>query len=132
MFRTEVHVQVHFFRAIFDSSFRFNIRSEFLGNETDFCKWQTLFLMEFTLLNYLNFDIARLNREPTGFPCKWWATKMCLRLNSIFNKTHPSRSYKQYSRVNRKKCKPHLRHSLLSYLYGAPNVFLLFRVVIFI
>ena len=37
------------------------------------------------------------------FPCKWWATKMCLRLNSIFNKTHPSRSYKQYSRVNRKK-----------------------------
>ena len=47
------------------------------------------------------------------FPCKWWATKMCLRLNSIFNKTHPSRSYKQYSRVNRKKCKPHLRHSTL-------------------
>ena len=39
MFRTEVHVQVHFFRAIFDSSFRFNIRSEFLVNETDFCKW---------------------------------------------------------------------------------------------
>ena len=39
------------------------------------------------------------------FPRKWWATKKCLRLNSILNKTHPSRSYKQYSRVNRKNAR---------------------------
>ena len=37
------------------------------------------------------------------FPCKWWATKMCLRLNLILNKAHPLRSHKRYSRVNRKK-----------------------------
>ena len=48
--------------------------------------------MEFTTLNSLNFDwFFHVNGGQL--------TKMCLRLNSMFNKTHTSRSNKQYSRV---------------------------------